>query len=390
MSLPGVDATRSASHIEPPRGCPRRSTSRGCARAPAIALTCALVTACGRLGYDPFGAEPGDDGGPADGSGADTGMAVPDGGGLPVGCLVVTTAIDEQDPAESPTPPHLGTGLSLREAIGLTNLAPGPGCIGFLSAMALTWTAGTPTIDGPLELHGGGSRLVDASGISSGIIVETGGSGTVVRELAVQGYDLGFDVRAANVTLGPGVEARENNVGVRLAADGDRITGSLVASSIGTGIDVLASNATVELTVVTGSGAAGVATGAGVTGLTLRHVTLDHSAVGCNFRSNPTGVLLRNVVITASQGAGIDTSGATQMDADYVDAFANNVPCSGCTLGASSIFTDPRYLDGAAGDFRLAADSPALDRGFDTGLDVNGSAAGRFNGSAPDLGALER
>lgn len=50
--------------------------------------------------------------------------------------------------------------------------------------------------------------------------------------------------------------------------------------------------------------------------------------------------------------------------------------------GAHDVVGDPRFVDEAARDFALAADSPCLDRGTDLGLP--------FLGAAPDLGRWER
>jgi hypothetical protein len=357
-----------------------------------MALLASVAVACGRLGYDPLG-ELAQDGAPVDGGSPDASPGDASGGvdaGLPPGCLVVTTVTDELDSGESATPPHLGSGLSLREAITLANAAPGAGCVGFVAPLALTWTMNPPTISDALELHGAGSVLADAQNVASGLVVGAGGGGTVIEDLAVVGYDQGITVSAGNVTLGPGVRVEGNNVGVRLFAAGSRIVGSRILTSNGSGVEVQANDTTIDLTVVAHNGAAGIITSAGVSGLTVRHVTLDGNATGCNFRSNPTGVLIRNTIISHSAGAGIDASGATQMDVDYVDTFGNNVACSGCTLGARSILGDPGFVDAAALDYHLVATSPAIDVGIDTALDVNGAGAGRFNGAAPDLGAFER
>lgn len=47
------------------------------------------------------------------------------------------------------------------------------------------------------------------------------------------------------------------------------------------------------------------------------------------------------------------------------------------------------YVNRASSDFRLEPYSPAVNKGVDLGLDLNGPDAGRFNGSAPDFGATE-
>ncbi len=70
--------------------------------------------------------------------------------------------------------------------------------------------------------------------------------------------------------------------------------------------------------------------------------------------------------------------------------FANALgPLASGPSDGGSVLADPRFLGQDAGDFRLAPGSPAVNAGFDSGLDVNGPAAGDFNGSGPDLGGRE-
>ena len=102
----------------------------------ALLLTLAVAAAgCGRLGFDPV-SRAGEDGGePGDGGTlSDSGSVLSD-GGTPAtrdtGDLtyLVTTEADESDAGETGEPPHLGTGLSLREAIQLSNGRAGRECI---------------------------------------------------------------------------------------------------------------------------------------------------------------------------------------------------------------------------------------------------------------------
>jgi hypothetical protein len=100
--------------------------------------------------------------------------------------------------------------------------------------------------------------------------------------------------------------------------------------------------------------------------------------------------VIRNAIVTGSTGHAIEATGATGVDVDYLMTFGNGGnACQGCAAGSNSLASDPRYLDAAASDFRLSADSPAIDAGVALGLDVSGDAPGLFNGSAPDLGAFE-
>src|SRR5690606_33879841 len=118
---------------------------------PPIAATAALMSgvslalpgaSCGRSGFDLLA---GADGGGDDDAGA------PD-GGLPVDCtsaMLVTTASDEDDPGESPGPPHLGSGLSLREAVRLANETPGRDCIAFDGPTSVNYLNELPPLSDP-------------------------------------------------------------------------------------------------------------------------------------------------------------------------------------------------------------------------------------------------
>jgi hypothetical protein len=54
---------------------------------------------------------------------------------------------------------------------------------------------------------------------------------------------------------------------------------------------------------------------------------------------------------------------------------------SGNTLDMNLMGTDPKFVNAGSGDFRLAAGSPAIDKGKNMGLS--------YTGSAPDMGACE-
>lgn len=355
-----------------------------------------LLTACGRLGYDELSAPSGGDGGPGgDGGGGGAidggGLAASDAGAIvPDGCLIVTTAADEDDAGESPTAPHLGAGLSLREAIALTDAAPGPDCVALDAPRTIALGSTTLAIDDTLALYGNGSTLVSQNGMGVGLVVNA--AGVELRDLAVEDFGVGVEVNGADARVGPGFESRACDVGFRFAAgaDGGVVSGARFRQSGGPGLVINADGVTVELARVDGNGGPGVDT-AGISGLVLRHVTVDGNSSGLDFRANPTGVEVINTILTHNAGAGLDASGGTEFQATRVLAFGNGAgPCSGCSLGPTAILADPRFVDRAAGDLRLAADSPALDAGDDTGLDVNGAAPGTHNGAGPDLGALER
>jgi hypothetical protein len=65
---------------------------------------------------------------------------------------------------------------------------------------------------------------------------------------------------------------------------------------------------------------------------------------------------------------------------------------SGCTLsGLNDRSDEPKFVDPSVADYRLLPTSLLIDRGFETGHDLNGPSVvnGMFNGAAPDIGASE-
>jgi hypothetical protein len=97
------------------------------------------------------------------------------------------------------------------------------------------------------------------------------------------------------------------------------------------------------------------------------------------------GLVARNNLFTRNGGFGI-RSGSAGATIDHNGFFANALGAlSSAEPAPSDLVSDPLY----GGGLRLSPMSPAIDRGTDTGLDVNGPAAGNYDGAAPDLGAWE-
>lgn len=106
-------------------------------------------------------------------------------------------------------------------------------------------------------------------------------------------------------------------------------------------------------------------------------------------------VVVRNNVVSGHPSFGILVStrlpaGAVAVDHNLIDAFVGTVE-EGETRGTDAVEAPPRFVDGAGHDYRLAADSPALDRGSPSlapSHDLDGVS--RPQGGAVDLGAFER
>lgn len=106
-------------------------------------------------------------------------------------------------------------------------------------------------------------------------------------------------------------------------------------------------------------------------------------------------VVVRNNVVSGHPSFGILVSnglpaGTVTVDHNLIDAFVGTVE-DGETRGTDAVEASPRFVDAAGNDFRLASDSPALDRGnpaLAPDHDLDGLP--RPQGRGIDLGAFER
>ena len=337
-----------------------------------------LVIACGRWGYDPRPLEDLDGGAGIDASGPISDA------GLLIGCLEVTTASDENDPGERPVPPHAGAGLSLHEAILIANQVPGDDCIGFAGAMDVTIATSLPTITEQLTIDGQG--VVTVTGTPAvGFAIESGA--THLQNLVIGNFDTCVDVLAGSAELS-GVEMFDCKTrAVRSAVSGLVVKSSLIREG-GDGVVLGASTSghLLEQTLIYNCADGIVARG--VLGLTLRHMTvvqnrfygLDGALLGDNID------IVNSIVFdNGTADVRVDTPENAIIEYSLLDAGK----CTGCTPGTGSITGDPMFTDPLVFDYTLAPGSPAIDSGTDTGLDVNGSTAGLYNGDAPDMGAFE-
>lgn len=363
-----------------------------------IVLAMSASAACGRFGFDPFAPEVGavDAGSRPTESDA---APVPDGsvGGFDantLACLLVTTEVDERDATEPAVPPHLGGGLSLREAIELSNQTTGLGCIAFAGAMRIDVVEELPELSDPAGLSIDGGGVVHIAGPADGTV----GVGLRARlgratlsGLELSGFSTCLIADAAGSQLGPGLDVHDCRVGVQVNAADSSLRG-LVArdnSQHGILVDEEAERAELFQVVAHDNDGDGIRARA-TTGLTVRHATLAmNGGAGLDARAGGAEVTLLNSIVSQNSGPGIAVDQqAALAELDYIDLYQD--PCEGCLLGARSITLDPGFTDPAGRAFTLRLDSPCADRGLDTGMDTNGLAPGDFDGSAPDLGAFER
>jgi hypothetical protein len=125
---------------------------------------------------------------------------------------------------------------------------------------------------------------------------------------------------------------------------------------------------------------------------TLCHVTIAHPTQG----SSPAIVMLGGTTdisdtIIASYTVGISQTGGI-LNADY-DLFFTATPTqtAGGTLnwGSHNLNANPRFVNPAAGDYRLAAGSPAIDAAVNVGVMTNLDGVTRPQGDGYDIGAYE-
>jgi hypothetical protein len=144
---------------------------------------------------------------------------------------------------------------------------------------------------------------------------------------------------------------------------------------------------------VTGASADGA--GISVEGFTSDAI-LDARIVNNTLFENTTGIrvngvdalIANNIVSSSATGLLVSSTGVSNHHNLFFD---NLLDVDGVTAGAGSVFDDPRFA--GAGDFRLAAGSPAIDAGDSAAVppelatDLDGEP--RIAGQAVDIGAYE-
>jgi hypothetical protein len=129
----------------------------------------------------------------------------------------------------------------------------------------------------------------------------------------------------------------------------------------------------------------------GTNGLRIVNCTISNNGgSGVDATAGGADLIVENSIVSDNRDYGIALDPDAPSAIDYVDLFGNRLEeCLNCTAGASSLSQNPLFMDATTSDYRLQAGSPAIDAGRINGLDVNGAAAGDYNGVAPDMGGLE-
>ena len=389
--------------------------ANGAARVAALALAITAPAACGRFGFDLLSASDPDGGGNAAGE-VDGAMATgdvdaggPDGGagwdgeGGIAGCLVVTTERDEDDCDETPGPPHLGSGLSLREAIELANRATGEDCIRFAGPLSVAVEQSElPATSDPagLSIDGrgdsGGSpgdavaQLTGGGAAAAGAGLRLAAGPVDLRALMISGFDTGLAAEADGSALGPDLAVHNCGIGVFVTGTGNRLRGIHAHDNASHGVDIMAAAADADLFQVLSHDNGGDGVRARSTdGLVVRHATLALNAgAGIDASEGAQRLTVQNTILARNAGAGVAVDQQSSIEALGTCDFFDDT-CDGCETGDGSISVNPRFTDLDGREFTLKAGSPCADRGIDTGFDTNGDEPGLFGGNAPDLGAFE-
>ncbi len=213
-----------------------------------------------------------------------------------------------------------------------------------------------------------------ASGYSPDVGISASGDTLVVKNNLVEGFGSGIGLGSENIMTVTGNIVRQNGIGIELFEVGPWVvlSNNLILNNSDSGITLFsyASPRIMHNTIVgNGFGSAYDMGGAGI-------------SVG-PFNSE---VIQNNILVSNHGGINSmqDSNSSNQHNLIWgnVDNYVGDA-----IVGQGDLSVDPRFVDAPAKDYRLQADSPAIDAGLDVGISTDFLKQERSG--APDMGAYE-
>jgi len=328
--------------------------------------------------------------------------------------LVVTTAADEADAAATPASPGQ-TGFSLREAISFANGQAGHQSITFAAAVTtIGLKSPLPVVQETLDITG--SIVLDASAnTQTSACLSVASSDVHLEALEIhhcQGEPVLFSSSTSSGNQLKNSFIHDNKKAVVVYGDGAVISGCLITFSAADGLGIYGKTAQLQSNDVAASlganysihdgangasllanvsigGGDGISLGA-ITGITIWHSTIvDCVYAGLNV-GTATQVDARNNIFIGADTYGVRGADSAFTKLDH-NLYFNNTSGNrnSGSLDSTSVVGDPLFNDPANFDYSLKVGSAAINKGFNLGVDRNGSGSGLYNGSAPDIGWSE-
>lgn len=320
--------------------------------------------------------------------------------------IIVTTALDTNVADDGET--------SLREAIDLANALSGANTISVPTPLQLQVDNMLPFVTDPdTSIFGSAGAGVDCAGAgvnpcldfrgdrnelawltvtNAADAVEINGIGSWIANTAIRD-NTGIAVRTigANATIGPHVVIDSCATAVLATGSGLVVDSSRITGATDTAVDLRGDSATMRANLLHDNLFTVIIANT-IVGLTFWNNTLAFNAgAGLDVRNSSNIDARNNIFSHSAASSGLSAGGQASFVALDHNAFFNNATadCNSCTPGSESVIADPLFADEAARDFSLADNSPCRDAGVDVGLDRNGGREGSFDGTAPDIGAVE-